>query len=174
MFYFIRHGEPDGSQRNTKIFQGFGVHLAGLSERGIAQIEEAARDPRLSGAEIILSSPYTRALQTAAILSKTLGLSIVIETDLHEWLANQNYLYEDDETAGLAYREYLESGGRHRSEAQVWEETASVRKRVLRVLEKYAAYENVIVACHGMVIQAVTGDGHPDYGEIQEFDLRAL
>ncbi len=171
MFYLIRHGETDYSERNTKIFQGFGVHLAGLSKRGIMQIEQIARDPRLSGADIILSSPYTRALQTAAILSKELGASITIESDLHEWLANQDYVYVDDETAGQAYREYCRSGGTHSSKTQVWEETPSVRKRVIRVLEKYVPYKKVIVACHGMAIQAVMGAGHPDYGEIQEFDL---
>lgn len=173
MFYFVRHGETDDSQRNTKIFQGFGVNLAGLSERGIAQIEESARDPRLSGADIILCSRYTRAVQTAAILSKELGTGIAIETGLHEWLANQNYIYEDDETAGRAWREYCAFGGTHSSETQLWEEAPAVRKRIIHVLEKYASLKKVIVACHGMAIQAVTGGGHPDFGEIRAFDFRA-
>ena len=70
MFYFIRHGETDYSDRNTKIYKGFGVNLSPLSENGIQQIKETAKDLRLTDADIILSSPYTRALQTAAILSK--------------------------------------------------------------------------------------------------------
>ena len=37
MFYFVRHGEPDYSERNTKIYQGFGAHLAGLSEKASAR-----------------------------------------------------------------------------------------------------------------------------------------
>jgi broad specificity phosphatase PhoE len=172
MFYFIRHGEPDDSQRNSGIYQGFGVNLAGLSERGIAQIQAAARDPRLSGADIILCSPYTRAVQTAAILSKELGADLKIETDLHEWLANQSYVYVNDEAAGRAHQEYLACGGTHSSEAQEWEEMSSVRRRVLRVLERYAAYQKVLVACHGIAIQAVTGGSHPDHSEIRSFDLR--
>ena len=105
MFYFVRHGAPDYSERNTKIYQGFGVNLARLSEKGVQQIKETAKDERLQGADIILSSPYTRALQTASILSKELGVDIVIETDLYEWLANKNFIYEDD---GTAERFYLE------------------------------------------------------------------
>lgn len=31
MFYLIRHGSTDYSQRNTKIYQGFGVSLSPLS-----------------------------------------------------------------------------------------------------------------------------------------------
>ncbi|MGI6462069.1 MAG: histidine phosphatase family protein [Candidatus Scatomorpha sp.] len=106
MFYFIRHGKTDYSERNTKIYQGFGVNLSKLSELGVSQVKEAAKDERLKGADLILSSPYTRALQTAAILSKELGADIVVESDLHEWLANKNYIYEKDKTTEKAYIEY--------------------------------------------------------------------
>lgn len=51
MFYFVRHGKTDYSQRNTKVYQGFGVNLARLSEKGVEQIRETARDPRLPGDE---------------------------------------------------------------------------------------------------------------------------
>lgn len=76
MFYLVRHGQTDYSMKNSRIYQGFGVNLAPLSETGVQQIEEMAKDVRLKGTEIILSSPYTRALQTAAILSKELGAPI--------------------------------------------------------------------------------------------------
>ena len=42
--YFIRHGQTDYSLKDQKIYQGFGVNLAPLSEEGIRQIEEAAKD----------------------------------------------------------------------------------------------------------------------------------
>ena len=89
MFYLVRHGKTDYSERNTKIYQGFGVNLSKLSEKGVRQVKETALDDRLKGTDLILSSPYTRALQTAAILSKELGAELVVETDLHEWLANK-------------------------------------------------------------------------------------
>lgn len=34
---------------------------------------------------MILSSPYTRALQTAAILSRELNIDLQVEFDLREW-----------------------------------------------------------------------------------------
>ncbi|HIV18055.1 MAG TPA: histidine phosphatase family protein [Candidatus Merdivicinus intestinigallinarum] len=170
MFYFVRHGKTDYSARNTKIYQGFGVNLSPLSETGIRQIRETAKDPRLKGADLILSSPYTRALQTAAILSKELGAEIAVETDLHEWLANRNYIYEDDETAENAYREYEENLGNYPAGTEKdWESAEMIRERVLRVLKKYAHHDKVIVACHGMMIQAVTKKHHPAQGEIMEF-----
>ena len=80
MFYFVRHGKTDYSQKNTMFYQGWGTQLAPLSETGVAQIERTAQDERLRGAELILSSPYTRAVHTAAILSRALGAPIAIDT----------------------------------------------------------------------------------------------
>ena len=172
MFYFVRHGKTDYSEKDTKIYQGFGVHLAGLSPEGIRQIQQSAKDERLQGTELILSSPYTRAVQTAALLAAELKVPVVIETELHEWMANKAYVYEPDETADRAYEEYRALGGRYpQGETRPWEEASAVRARVLRVLEKYRGYGKVAVAAHGMMMEAVTGRAHPENGDILEVDL---
>lgn len=111
IFYLIRHGKTDYSERNKKVYQGFGVHLSPLAPEGIQEIQSTAKDQRLRGAGIILSSPYTRAVQTAAILSKELQIDLAIETDLHEWLANKHYVYEDDESAETHYQEFIQFHG---------------------------------------------------------------
>lgn len=172
MFYFVRHGKPDYSQKNTKVYQGFGVNLSPLSEEGIREIQRSAKDERLKNADLILSSPYTRALQTAAILSKELQSDIVVETDLHEWLANKNYIYDGDEKAEASYGEYEENHGVYpQGKEKVWEDAAALKKRALAVLAKYKHYDKVVVACHGMLIQAVTGKQHPDTGEIIPYEM---
>lgn len=171
MFYFVRHGKTDYSERNTKIYQGFGVNLSKLSDLGISQIKETAKDKRLKKAEIILSSPYTRALQSAAILSRKLGINIMVETDLHEWLANKNYHYENEERAENAYLEYEKEAGKYPvDEEKLWEDADSMKERVLNVLKKYRHYKRVIVVGHGMMIKATTGIKHVKCGEIVEFD----
>lgn len=173
MFYFIRHGSTDYSERNTKIYQDFGVNLAPLSPEGVQQIKASAKDSRLQGADIILSSPYTRALQTAAILSRELCADIIVETDLHEWMANKHYLYETDEKAEISYHEFLSSGGVYPSgEEKEWEDCSSMKKRAMAVLDKYREYNKVIVACHGMLIEAVCDVRHPANGEIVELNQR--
>ncbi len=172
MFYFVRHGKTDYSQRNTKIYQGWGVNLAPLSELGVQQIKETAKDERLKGTDLILSSPYTRAVQTAAILSKELGADIVIETDLHEWMANKSYVYDEDEIAENSFQEYTENHGVYPPDGEkVWEDAATVKKRILKVLEKYKHYNKVIIACHGLMIQATAGGELSRNGEIVEFEL---
>lgn len=171
-FYLIRHGKTDYSQRNQKIYQGFGVNLSPLSIEGIKEIQNTSKDTRLSQASIILSSPYTRALQTAAILSKELQKDIIVETDLHEWMANKNYIYEEDERAGKSYREFVEFNGAYPTDKHMdWEDMSSMRKRILPILNKYKHYPKVIIACHGMFIQALCNGYHPQNGEIVEFEL---
>ena len=70
LFYLIRHGEPIYDNMLEKGFWGFGRDFAPLSEKGIEQAEITAKDIRLKSAEIIVSSPYTRAMQTAQIISR--------------------------------------------------------------------------------------------------------
>ncbi len=172
MFYFVRHGKTDYTERNTGIYQGFGNELAGLSEKGIKQLKKTAKDERLKGADIIICSPYTRALQSAAVLSRKLDVKIAVETDLHEWIANKSYAYIDDETADKYYDEYQTNNGRYpEGEDRPWEDAETIRKRVYAVLRKYVEYKKVIVVGHGVMIQAATGSHHPENGEIIEFEL---
>ena len=171
-FYLIRHGTPDYSERNTKVYQGFGTNLAPLSDAGVSEIKNTAKDGRLAGADIILSSPYTRALQTAAILSKELQIDITVETDLHEWTANKYYRFETDETALAHYREFCRLDGIYPDGAeQDWEDRIHLRKRILSVLEKYSRYKKVIVCCHGMIIQSLCAGHHLKCGEMIGFEM---
>ena len=171
MFYFVRHGKTDYSERNTGIYQGFGVNLAPLSEKGIHQISKAACDPRLAGADLILCSPYTRAVQSAAILSKKLKADIRVETDLHEWVADTGYRAVTDDEEDAAYEAYVLNQGKHSSDSERWEEKDVLRSRVLNVLKKYAAFKKVIVVGHETMIRAVTNCEHIKCGTIVEFEL---
>lgn len=171
IFYLIRHGKTDYSDRNEKVYKGFGVNLSPLNAVGVKEIQNTSKDKRLYGASVILSSPYTRAVQTAAILSKELQIDIVIETNLHEWMANKNYIYEDDERAEKNYLEFVNNKGVYPTDTDLdWEDMLTIRKRVLPVLDKYKHYPKVIVACHGMLIQSLCNGYHPKNGEIVEFE----
>ena len=58
MFYFVRHGETDYTERGTKIYQGHGTNLAPLSETGIGQIRKAAKDIRLQKSRAVCSHSF--------------------------------------------------------------------------------------------------------------------
>ncbi len=97
LFYLIRHGRPDYSGMLGHGFKGFGRDFAPLSDEGIRQVLETSLDKRLRGADIIVSSPYTRALQTAQIISKNTGIDVAVEVDLHEWIPDLTNRYETSE-----------------------------------------------------------------------------
>ena len=99
---FMRHSEPDYSFVTARKYIGHGLDLGQLTENGIQLAEKVSFDNRLSGAEIIVSSPYTRALQTAAILSKNRQLDIKVELDLHEWMPDLTFKYSTYQEATKA------------------------------------------------------------------------
>ncbi|MBQ1310721.1 MAG: histidine phosphatase family protein [Blautia sp.] len=158
MFYLVRHGKTDYSEKDTGIYQGFGVNLAPLSEKGVEQAEKAASKLKKKKIDLIISSPYTRALQTAAIISRKTGARIIVETDLHEWVADTEYRYVDNETAEKRYESYVKHDGVYpEGKTKKWESKDSLKKRMDAVLSKYSEYENVAVVCHGTIIEAASG-----------------
>lgn len=170
-FYFVRHGQMDTSMAGKKFYKGFSYNMMTLSEKGINQIKETAKDARLAKAQLIIASPFGRTLHSAAILSKELNLDMQIETDLHEWLADGiTYEFLSDEEASSAYRCLNKSAGHHpNGENCKWESAEQMKKRVMGVLKKYMEYDTVIVVCHGTLMQYVLDIEHPENGQIEEF-----
>ena len=170
-FYLVRHGEADYSQLMENGFFGFGRDFAPLSESGINQAEKAAKDQRLKSAQIIVSSPYTRALQTAAIISRETGLKICVEVDLHEWIPDKTNQYKTSEEAFALAKEFYDNSGVYPNGQQLrWETLDEVRKRMQRVAEKYAGYEKVIFVGHSMAFEVLTGIEHMKPAEIIEWE----
>lgn len=154
-FILIRHGEPRYDEVIERGYVGMGYDLGKLTENGMSQSEERAKDALLEGAEIIVSSPYTRALQTAAVLSRHLNLPLAVENDLHEWMPDTAFRFDQD--ADASFQEYLSAEGkRHVGHQYRWESYDDLKKRVHLSLIKYKQYKKVIVVCHGIVMSALT------------------
>lgn len=157
ILYLVRHGEADYSELLETGFFGFGRSFAPLSEKGINQAEATAMDERLKLAELIVSSPYTRALQTAAIVSRETRLKICVEVDLHEWEPDKTNQYSTSEEAFILTREFnLHRGVYPEGQQMKWETLEEVRKRMRKVADKYAAYNKVIFVGHGMAFRTLT------------------
>ena len=171
-FYFVRHGKMDDSMEGKLFFRDFAINMQTLSEKGIAQIKDTAKDPRLQDADIIISSAYGRALHSAAILSKELNIDIKVEPELHEWVSDaKDYGWLPTETAKAYYQELIDNNGHHpEGQTPVWESAEMMKERVFRVLDKYKHLSKVIVVCHGTLMQFVLGIDHPDNGQVSEYD----
>ncbi len=170
-FIFVRHGEPRYDEVVKLWSHSAGFNFGKLTDNGVDQAEKVAKDERLKDAEIIISSPYTRALQTAAIISRVTGIKIAVENDLHEWNPDINEIYDYD--AQLSFEEYLANRGVHKvTDKYRWESYEDLKKRVELALIKYKNYKKIIVVCHGIVMSTMTNfDDVIEHCGIREVDM---
>ena len=148
----MRHSEADYSFVEARNYYGHGRDFAQLTENGIQIAEQASFDDKLTDAEIIVSSPYTRALQTAAIISKNRQLNIKIELDLHEWLPDLTFKLTDKED-DRAVKSFMENKGECPVDSELKYETIDrLFNRAKNSLLKYIEYDKIIVVTHGMLM----------------------
>ena len=153
----MRHSEPTYKEVEERGYIGFGRDLGKLTREGIILAEETALKIKTNkfynDIELIIASPLTRALQTAAIVSQITGLKIEVETDLHEWLS-------DEKNGFASWKEYLLKKGIHDETCKYkWEQHSNVRKRALTALERYQGkYKCILVVAHCGVIRAVLNE----------------
>ena len=170
--YFVRHGETDYEVVAARGVRGWATSFAPLSSLGRLQIDTIARDYRLQEADAIVCSSYARALESAALLSRTLNKPLYVEYDLHEWLPQKDPLGEiDGELLRRASDELLP--GSTGADAP-WETVEEVRERVQRVLARYRGFARLVVVTHAVVIQCVLGTQRTiEHAEIVPFEFDA-
>lgn len=166
--YLMRHGEPSYTPCTKRGLIGQGRDLAALNEVGISQMEEAAykliKDH--ADAQVILSSPYTRALQSSAIVAKITGLNTRVVHDLHEWIPDLTFQYGSYKELKLLFEDFKRHKGIRPNEALYteftrWEALKDLRTRVRNaILEAAKEYDSVIIMAHGMVLQTLSYQDH--------------
>ena len=172
LFYLIRHGETNWAINEKYLLRGEYRDLPPLTSTGIQQVKDLSNEARLKEAEFILSSPYTRTLQTAAILSKNLNLDISVELNLREWQPDLNLEISNLIQLQDAIDDYVRENGKYPSGiTKTWEEKSALKERVEGVLKKYSDYGYVIVVTHEQVIKSLVNDHHIPYCSINEFEL---
>ena len=169
--FFVRHGETDWESVEARGARGWAKDFAPLTPLGRLQIDTIARDFRLQEAEAILCSTFTRALESAALLSRAMNKPLYVEHDLHEWLPQKDPLADYDEET-LAEAKKTLSGTAPLMDPTPWESLDEVRTRVLGVLRRYRRFNTIIVVTHGVVIGSLVGvDRLVDHAEIVPFEL---
>ncbi len=84
--YLVRHAQPITTKITllSRIFHPFITSSSALSDFGNTQALITAQTLRRFNANILLTSPVPRALETAKIISKTLQIELQVRTDLQE------------------------------------------------------------------------------------------
>jgi isoleucyl-tRNA synthetase len=84
-YFAIRHGESEKNVLN--IIDSDVSKQYALTEKGIAEVKASAEALKGKGIDVIITSPFLRTRETAAVVAETLGLtndSIVVMDDLQE------------------------------------------------------------------------------------------
>jgi broad specificity phosphatase PhoE len=153
-FILIRHGEPRYDQVLRKESYSLGYDFGKLTINGIEQAKKVASDARLTDADIIVSSPFTRALQTAANIASIKNLEVLVENDLHEWIPDINMTGKIN--GELAFNSYMSNNGAKSKDKFNYETYEELKKRIELALIKYTNYKKVIVVSHGIAISSLT------------------
>ena len=157
---FIRHGEPDRSGVAERGYMGQGYELAPLSHTGEEQARAAADSPLLSGCELIVSSPYTRALQTAAIISRKTDIPLTGELDLHELIPEKEFRNTGEAMFNELFSDMIRNKGEYPpGETRSWETMTQIIARTQPVLNSYVdkGYGKIAVVAHGGVMRRYVG-----------------
>ena len=149
----VRHGESSGNR--DRIF-ATSPHDLPLTELGYRQAHEAARRiGELFRPELVVTSAYLRASETARIIAGALGLPLEFEPDLHE--------REFGTHRGRSYDSFLAEPDYDPQRPWAWkpeggESYEEVQARVSPVLDRLAAAHTgreVVVVSHGGVMSAL-------------------
>ncbi len=158
VFYLLRHGQTLWSLAREHGLKGWGNDLVPLTTLGVEQIVAVAAPLRRADVQIVLCSPMTRALQSAAILSRLLDVPLTVEFDLHEWVPDCTFTWDNVAVVDDAFAEFTELGGEWPpGEQRAWEPRSRVRERMLGVLSRYRHLSAVAVVGHGVAISSLIG-----------------
>jgi broad specificity phosphatase PhoE len=146
----VRHGESSGNR--DRIF-ATSPHDLPLTELGYRQAHEAAqRIGQLFRPELVVTSAYLRASETARIIAGALALPLEIEPNLHE--------REIGSHRGRPYDSFLTEPDYDPQRPWVWkpqggESYEEVQARAAPVLDRLAAAHtarDVVIVSHGGVM----------------------
>ncbi len=174
--YLLRHGEADYSLIRDRHWPGATADLAPLTVRGTRQAAQAAQRLSAAGVTQIVSSPMTRALQTAGILAGRLSIALAVEFDLREWLPDDTFSWRNHADVVAAVDDLERCGGEWPpGQRRRWEPLSMVRERAMAALARSASQLSdgavLVAVCHEMVIRAVTGERYTGTGQFRRAEL---
>ena len=177
--YLLRHGQADYEPVHERQWPGSMADLAPLSPAGFQQATAAAGLLAEVGASALVSSPFTRTMQTASIVSCRLGLRIHVEFDLHEWVPDDSFRWHTHAEVRAFLADFDRYGGEWPAgQRRPWEPLSSVRARASaaarNAIRNMPDHGSLIAVCHEMVIRSLTGQLVTETGQFRRIESGQL
>ena len=146
--YFIRHAEPERSADSIYTDRTYPLTAKGIADRKL--VNEFLRDKNI---DVVLSSPFKRAVDTVAEFAEQIGCEVELIEDFRERAITDKWL-GSDEFKKFALRQwedftYKLPGG---------ESIGEVQKRKLAALHdvlKRHRGKNIVIGTHGMALSSL-------------------
>jgi broad specificity phosphatase PhoE len=155
-YFAMRHGHSVANQQGIIVSHpDNGCAGFGLSEQGRAQVVASLQqETRLDADSIILSSDFSRALETAAIVRQNLGCQTRIDTDVRLRERNFGELELGPDTAYQAVwqQDALDPEGNFRAGESANQVMARVTALIVE-LERRHANATLLLVSHGDALQ---------------------
>jgi broad specificity phosphatase PhoE len=177
--YLVRHGEADYEQIRERRWPGAMADLAPLTARGYQQAVAAAEQLAAVSAVRLISSPFTRTMHTATVIGCRVNLPVEVEVDLHEWLPDNTFSWQEHAEVRAFHADFESCGGEWPDgDRRAWEPLSCVRLRssaaLRRAVVSIGDNGSLIAVCHEMVIRSVTGELATHPGEFRRLDSTEL
>lgn len=151
--YVIRHGQTTGDVENRY----GGSYDDHLTAKGVKQAQELAERMGSFGIEVIYSSPYIRAQETAKILQDLIGVEVKTVENLRE--RNQNGILSGmiKQEAALKYPQLVEQLKDRFATIEGAEDYQKFKERVTNAFTEIenSGYEIAAVVTHGGPIRRI-------------------
>lgn len=150
--YFIRHAEPDYTNHNDR--------ERPLTQKGKEDSKSVTQYLSDKNIDTVLSSPYTRAVETIKDFADTFGLPILIVEDFRERKVDSIWIEDFNKFTEMQWNDfyYKLSDGECLWEVQSRNIDALVQ--VLRVYEN----KNIVIGSHGTALSTIINYFEPSYG----------
>jgi probable phosphoglycerate mutase len=154
--YFIRHGEGMANISGRILDRCEG---SGLTPRGIQQVQQLQQRLRVTGeiqADVIVTSTFRRALETAEILAPLWPVPVVLDDDLQELRYGVDDMLYADFNAHYGVFDVRDEPARQKSPSgESWQQfTTRATRAIDRIRQTYAG-RNVVLITHGGVIRSL-------------------
>lgn len=156
IIYMVRHAESPYTEGNER--------TRGLTPKGKINVEKVTEVLKDEGIDIIISSPYARAILTVEGLAQKLNLDIKTFEDLRELLfAGEDYIIENIELMSVIREKFNDTdyalpGGE--SNAVCQNRSIAVLKSILKENEG----KKIAIGTHGLVMTLMMNYFDLNYG----------
>jgi len=154
--YFVRHGE---SEYNAKRLHQHGD--VSLSESGVKQAEEIAERFLDISVDVIISSPYLRAKQTAEAISKRINKNIEFEKKIVELVRPSIFVGKNYDDKSIEFIKKYIKENEHNPEWRYADEENffDIKNRALEFLLELSRRDEseILVVTHGHFLRVIIG-----------------